>query len=442
MANPFLFVLTDGTGDDNVVGRKKAAFNTLQQEGVAPDLITFTPFNPTNPSQSQVQLVDVINDFSWTQTPAMGRHEVPFVRMSEYRVQFNSLIQNIKYQLTAFSGTVQDIAKGGEGANLVNIAAETGVAMKEVTEKLAEKVTSKAAVQAVKDQISTDTGGDNLPEYLRPYYGLYGAQPTGFEYYFPYFNTQWKEVASKWGEIEGGGLAGAITQLFDKQGTASTLLNTALVDQNTLGAYIERPKMYSYGGDAPGITFTLTLNNTNTEDDIIRNWHLAFMLAYQNLPNKTSKVFLEPPVIYEIEVPGQVYYPYAYIDKVSIINRGSVRVLQLPYYNLAGDLEPAAIDTEKNFFRSPERWDHFSSDRAARAVLKKGLWRQIVAADRGAYQKSLRLIEAIVPDAYEITISLKSLLPDSKNLLFHSTLGSGTLGKGIYTANVRKTPTQ
>ena len=100
MANPFLFLLSDDA--DAVVGRQKAAFGTLKQEGTAPDLIPFTPFNPTAPSQSQVQLIDVINDFAWTQTPAMGRHEVPFIRMSEYRVQFNSLVQNIKYQLQAF----------------------------------------------------------------------------------------------------------------------------------------------------------------------------------------------------------------------------------------------------------------------------------------------------------------------------------------------------
>ena len=47
-----------------------------------------------------------------------------------------------------------------------------------------------------------------------------------------------------------------------------------------------------------------------------------------------------------------------------------------------------------------------------------------------------KLIETIIPDAYQIQIEVTSLLADSKNLFYHSALGSGTLGKGIYTATM------
>ena len=436
MANPFLFLLTDGTGDEaSMVGRKNAAFGALQQDGVAPDLITFTDFNPTNPSKASVQLIDVINDFSWTQTPATGRHEVPFVRMSEYRVEFNSLMQNIKYQLSTFQSVAGQMAQGkGLAASAATAATTlmrgaTGLAKTIIpgtTDKLQERLT-----------VAGLPTGTTLPNYLNPYYGLYGVQPTGFEYYMPYFNTEWKTVGNKWGEIEGGGVIGTLTEIFSKEGTASTLLNTALTDENTLGSYIERPQMYTYGGDGPSTNFSIVLSNTNNEDDVIRNWHLAFMLAYQNLPNKTSKVFLEPPVVYEIEVPGQIYYPYAYIDKLQIINRGSSRVMKIPYYNLSNETVPASISAETDMFRTAERWDDFSSDTAAKSLLKKGLWRQIVGAEQVSGKSQIRLIEAIIPDAYEIQISIKSLLPETKNLLFHSTLGSGTLGRGIYSATVR-----
>ena len=456
MANPFLFLLTDGTGTDNVVGRKKTAFDTMQQDGVAPDLITFTPFNPKSPSQAQVQLVDVVHDFPWTQTPAMGRHEVPFIRMSEYRVEFNSLMQNIKYQLQAFTETLGDIRQGKSGS-LIGKAADAGAT---VMHAVATSSVGKAAAEGVGAKVSTGTykEGENkgkldpsksritfeaenidshLPPYLRAYHGLYGVQPTGFEYYLPYFNTEWKSIKSKWGETEGGGMGEFFTDLFSKEGTISTFLNTSIMDQNTLGAYIERPQMYQYGGDGPGLNFSLTLTNTNDEDDIIRNWHLMFMLAYQNLPNKTSKVFLEPPVIYEIEIPGQTYFPYAYIESVQIVNRGATRVLKIPYYNMSSETEAAAVDSEKHLFRTADRWDAYSSDKAARAIMKKGLWRQIVSAQKTEERRGLRLIEAIIPDAYEIQFNIKSLLPESKNLLFHSTLGSGTLGRGLYTASIK-----
>ena len=434
MANPFLFLLSDDA--DAVVGRQKAAFGTLKQEGTAPDLIPFTPFNPTAPSQSQVQLIDVINDFAWTQTPAMGRHEVPFIRMSEYRVQFNSLVQNIKYQLQAFdevlTGADDGIdhiqkAQGMLGKTATTIV-EGGLKVGKAGVDIARKVSGTKMAAA----------SESIPPYLRPYYGLYGAIPTGFEFYFPYFSSSWKDVGSKWGDIKGGGLATALTQLFEKEGFAGTMLDTALVDESTQGAYIEHAQMYEYGTNTPELTFNITLANTENEDEVIRNWHLAFMLAYQNLPNKTSKVFLEPPVLYEVEVPGTQYFPYAYISSIAIVNKGSNRVLSLPYYNITSYKEPASIPSEKDFFRDIQRWDTFSSDRAARNVLKTGLWHSIIKAEalENDTLKQLRLVETIIPDAYEITIKVKSLLPESKNLLFHSALGSGTLGRGLYTATV------
>ena len=36
------------------------------------------------------QLINVVNDFEWTHTPASGRHEVPRIRLSEYRVELSA----------------------------------------------------------------------------------------------------------------------------------------------------------------------------------------------------------------------------------------------------------------------------------------------------------------------------------------------------------------
>ncbi len=439
MANPFLFQLVDSNASG--IQREKAAFGSIDQNNMAPDLITFTNFNRKQPSQSKVQLIDVVHDFQWTQTPQSGRHEVPFVRMSEYRVEFNSLVQNLKYQLETFAETVGDIAAGdvkskGVIAKGLDVGATT---IKGFTDTgVGEATLGAIGMTKGKDGrysfANSATAGVKLPAYLEPYRNLYGLQATGFEYYMPYFHTDWKQVKSTWGDTEGG--IPMITDLADKEGVFKTFTNTMLMDQNTLGAYIERPQMYTYGSDQPSISFSIVLSNTNDEDDIIRNWHLAFMLAYQNLPNKTSKVFLEPPVIYEIEVPGQTYFPYAYIDNLAIVNRGATRVMKIPYYNITSESEPASIDSTTNLHRTQSRWDAYSSDKMARNTLADSLWKRIVAAEKIDKQNKIKMVEAIIPDAFEITISIKSLLPETKNLLFHSTLGSGTLGSGIYTAHV------
>ncbi len=438
MANPFLFQLVDATASG--IERQKAAFGSMEQKNMAPDLKTFTGFNPQRPSQAQVQLIDVVHDFQWTQTPTTGRHEVPFVRMSEYRVEFNSLIQNIKYQLETFGDMVNDAAAGDvKDKGLIAKGLDGGATtLKAVADTfLAEKTFNNIGLEKKGGRYKFDgaaTAGAKLPGYLEPYRNLYGLRATGFEYYMPYFHTDWKQIKSAWGEAEGG--IPMITDLASKEGTLQTFMNTTLMDQNTLGAYIERPKMFAYSDEGPEISFSIVLSNTNDEDDVVRNWHLAFMLAYQNLPNKTSKIFLEPPVIYEAEVPGQTYFPYAYISNLAVVNRGATRVMKIPYYNITSDSEPASIDSQRNLHRDQLRWDSYSSDKMARNTMAGGLWKQIVSSSTLDNSNKIKMVEAIIPDAFEITITLKSLLPETKNLLFHSTLGSGTLGQGIYTAHV------
>ena len=67
------------------------------------------------------------------------------------------------------------------------------------------------------DNINTDTAQEFLNKaeiqnsasqpYLNPYYGLYGASPTGFEYYFPYFEQNWKNINNTWSDWSEGGSA-------------------------------------------------------------------------------------------------------------------------------------------------------------------------------------------------------------------------------------------
>jgi len=86
MAGPFLFDMVDATGDSKRLQGKETFFQ-LGQKNAAPDLV---PRGHTGtPGSQQIIPIDVINDFRWTQTPSMGRHEVPL---------FDCL--NLEYNLT------------------------------------------------------------------------------------------------------------------------------------------------------------------------------------------------------------------------------------------------------------------------------------------------------------------------------------------------------
>ena len=455
MATPYLFYIQGSNAgarwDGKYITGRRSSDSLMGGANLAPDLQPMTGFDRNIPQYGDVQLIDVINDFEWTHTPAMGRHEVPFIRLSEYKVNFNSLMQNIRYLLSFINkDNIGDLTQGGgnsgtkKGSKDKNEKKGWGNRFGEFMKQFKNVTGAAAGI----DNIATNLGGSSLSTHLHSYYGLYGASPTGFNYYFPYFQQDWKSIQTRWGDIKsgsGGIFSGLNKELFTQEGILGDILNTAQVDPKALGTYIERPQMFDYGQDsAPSIDVTFNLINTTSTIDIIRNWHLCFLLMYQNLPNKTSKVLLEPPVIYEAEIPGLFYSPYAYISRLKITNRGATRVMKLPLKKLSTKAQDMPLFSDEKAHRDQNRWDFFRSDRAAKKTMSKQLWAQnVTGTDLGIttdYNKEV--IETIIPDAYQIDMTIQSLIPESQNLLYHSTLGPSTLNSGVYTATIQDDSTR
>ena len=99
-------------------------------------------------------------------------------------------------------------------------------------------------------------------EYLHSYYGLYGVSPTGYDYYFPYFEQEWRGQESKWGDIntKGNIFSRYTKELFGQDGVAADLGGNMMNQPDIVGTYVEYPKMYQYGAEAPGKKFSFTLN--------------------------------------------------------------------------------------------------------------------------------------------------------------------------------------
>ena len=441
-----LFKMSDHTADN--------IFYDQQYDTAAPELKNLMS------DKDHPQLIDVVNSFEWTHTTPAGRHEVPYIRMSEYSVEFSALLQSIRYMMTGWS----DLA--GKVTNASGIAALNDAATAKL-QKLADASNDsksktmassllKAAEEAggVADLVKkyATLNGDGMrgtPQYLRPYYGLYGTKPTGFEYAFPYFEQQWKEVAPRWAEYKGGGglVSGIVKEVFNAEGLGKDILETSKLVPGVKGTYIERPYDYTYGNDLPTWTFSFNLLNTRDWTDVVKNWQLCYMLSYQNLPNKVTKTMLDPPVIYEVEVPGIFYSPYAYMSRVSISNKGALRLAKVPllkdagYSDISGDFEPINRGPKEEMSR--EEWKKSKESIIPDKSLSTGA--QIQAAmGAGAVQSGKDgppgsrevVIETLIPDAYEVQITVQSLIPESKNLHFHSILGPMARDSGIYNVSL------
>lgn len=78
------------------------------------------------------------------------------------------------------------------------------------------------------------------------------------------------------------------------------------------------------------LTVRFPLYNTYDIDETIQNFYLVTLLTYQNLKNRTSLVTYVPPSVYTVssEGFGGVYMPIAIIKELKINNIGTVRQIK------------------------------------------------------------------------------------------------------------------
>jgi hypothetical protein len=373
---------------------------------------------------SKNQTFDVHSDYPWTLTPANSqlRKYVPQLELIEYDLQFSGEVQSIKtllnatlnskYAQTVVAGVVTGIgaATATKALNVIGDVAAGGGAgkagpaiAKAVTNGVVQAGVAIAGAAAgyglAKEFIDQIPSLTNL-DYLAPYKNLYPAIPTGNKYYLPYLNVEnFTNVSGVWGSVElnrittaattvagaGGAIAGlafgeAASLKFDKQLAGVLEIGKGIQNVAELefalrapGASIENIKKFKPKEDGDTITVTFYLYNTQTQLDIVNNWKFLYYLTYQNLPNRRSSSLLDPPCVYEVNVPGYKRFPIAVIESFNVTNEGTTRLVDIT----TGEMSTYSTGSTNNNVK-------------------------------------------IVPEAYKVSITFKSLLTSTRNLLRYS----------------------
>jgi len=399
---------------------------------------------------------NVHRDYPWTLTPANSqlRKYVPQLELIEYDLQFSGEVQSIKTLLNATlnSKYAQSVVAGvgaATGASVATgalnlaeqIAAGGGGGQGQVAQKIATIATNggvqvvAATTGAVVGYGLSEATMKQIPsltnlDYLAPYKNLYPAIPTGNTYYLPYLNVEnFTNVSGVWGSVElnrittaattvagaGGAIAGlafgeAASLKFDKQLAGALEILKGIQNVAELefalrapGASIENIKKFKPKEDGDTIAVTFYLYNTQTQLDIVNNWKFLYYLTYQNLPNRRSMSLLDPPCVYEVNVPGYKRFPIAVIESFNVTNEGTTRLIDIT----TGEMSTYSTGSTNNNIK-------------------------------------------IVPEAYKVSITFKSLLTSTRNLLRYSNDQSkitvtdqspeGSLGTGDNKFNKPKPP--
>lgn len=337
--------------------------------------------------------IDVVNNFQWTKSPQTARGNTPSIMLKEKRLLMNSNIANLANSVFAGAGSIATVIgqqnllqQGIDGApNFLNSTAEyiqnapqniansqNPIAQNVITQSIVNNQYTKALADAAASGLKSFAANYSSFQLgnpvLKPYEFLYGTEDTGFQYIFPYFGNDYLTSSITFGESESN-LASGLAGIFGNFAAGAAGIAGTLQP----GTYIEKSKQFSMGDTGRTVTVKFPLLNTGEYKDIIENWQLIFGLIYQNRPGRVTRSIIDVPVIYEVYSQGMVYMPFAFINSLTVSFLGSRRKMRINVP--VGDTPNETPSTS---------------------------------------------IEAIIPDAYEITISLQGLNDESRNFLFTS----------------------
>jgi len=338
--------------------------------------------------------VDVINGFYWTHTPLTKRQEVPYISLSEKRLKTNALIAQAAYNSMTIglfdkTGLIQRAGRSVDAAAQGRISEQLQKVQNFLQSGPVGSTIDKlgATIGAAKEKFGNFLGGEGLfslprsdgaRSVLRVYEGLYITEPTGWEYTFPYFEDYQNGVANDFGDQNVGGIGEGVTAL----GAASLVEGSRNIAEDVSGTmnimepgtYIEKPKFYQFQDSGDEITVAFPLLNTGhaTYKDVIRNWQLIYLLVYQNRPIRFTRDLIEPPVIYEVSLPGHKYMPYAYVSRLEVQFVGSRRPMEITF------------------------------------------------KDESSLGQGQNKVNTIIPDGYTVQITLKGLVAETRNFLYTS----------------------
>jgi hypothetical protein len=350
----------------------------------------------------QGSIVDVVKDFYWTYSKLTdSRQEVPRIILRELRLKTNALVAQLKYTYGVTSQNIRETAANLQdnpiARNLLNFATNNN--SQEIYAKgndvinFADK-NIKGALDSIPGAVDENTTlNANKSNYLFPYKNLYITKPTGWVFNLPYFDNYSGSTNSSFSNDASNPFLGLLKSGVDLVRGVQEF--TSVINAPTKISFVEQSKFFNYPSEGEEISFSFPLINTGsaTFNDVVNNWQLLFLLMYNNKPARKNSSIVEPPVIYEIRIPGVKFMPYAYISSISVEFQGSRRELN---FNLAttGNLRVDAVP------QGPE----FAGPASPSLTTS---------------QNKFIPVRAIVPDAYVIRISVKGLIADTKNTMYN-----------------------
>lgn len=266
--------------------------------------------NTEQPQAADVKtsVIDVLKDYDWKVSPNNSIVEHPYIILQEYRINKSPLLAQLSYKVKA---SIENI-----GASIQATTAVVEGVLEDLGAQGAEL--GKDFIETIQN-IETETGA--MPDQkllsssiLSPFAGLYYLKKTNFTYKLPYFSNKRTERVNGWSEdYPKSDITDMIKAGMDfvaKTGAGVPLLG-AFAEP---GIYIERSKYFQPTPSGDPIRVKFPLLNTLTPESIQKNYNLIWLLCFQNSSIRRNKTDVFPPCIYRVLIPGVRFILYAYLE--------------------------------------------------------------------------------------------------------------------------------
>lgn len=191
--------------------------------------------------------------------------------------------------------------------------------------------------------------GSKAASLLSVYDEIFIRNTTGWQYKFPYFSKVHYELTTNaWEKFDkisqsvtdiGGGLSTILGGKDSKLGIISDVATkvfeaakgtaeTALAFKYPVVGIADRPRIFTGHGER-SLTIEFPLYNTFEPNDWRMNREFIFLFQNQNLFNKRNFITGLPPVWYEVHVPGQYYSVASCVTNFKVENLGNTRIMKI-----------------------------------------------------------------------------------------------------------------
>jgi hypothetical protein len=301
------------------------------------------------PKTQTDSIINVVRDFDWTYSKNKIKKwtEVPYVYVEEFKLAGNSYLSSLMSSAMLFpdvleTGYSEDsiagklynkLKKDFSNNEFGKFMGAIGDNANKVTEKLQKGI--KDSANWVADQVKgidttaeawkSVTGDDDLK---KKYAYLYIREKTGRNYKFPYFEKGYINITNDYSDTYSNAdnlqkMAAGFSDLIQK--TAEMALPVASITEP--GMFIQRPKFFNFANSEYTIDVNFYLFNTITPNAYLKNLDLITKLLIQNTPHRHNRILVDPPAIYQLRVPGRGFYPYTFISKLEVSHEGTKRIL-------------------------------------------------------------------------------------------------------------------